>query len=405
MSAVTITDAETLVRERLEELLAKGDTTDVPGFWGLQYDLGLAWVHFPVGFGGLGVAPSLQQIVNEALKDLGTVGGPRAGLIGLGMAAPTIAVHGTDAQRQRYLRPLFTGEEFWCQLFSEPGSGSDLASLSTRAVLDGEEWVINGQKVWTSGGHLSDHGILVTRTNPNAPKHRGLTYFIVEMHAPGVDVRPLRQMTGGAEFNEIFLTDVRIPDSDRLGDVGTGWHVALTTLMNERVTIGSRQMPRGSGVIAEAVRVYEQRGHHDKARQDQLMKLWAANETLRLISLRANEARKAGTPGPEGSVGKLQFAELNKATTELAVDLLGEDGQLYATYELVDRPGHIHSGGLSYEPTEDDTLRRMFLRARANSIEGGTSEVMRNILAERVLGLPGDVRTDKDRPWIEVPRN
>jgi alkylation response protein AidB-like acyl-CoA dehydrogenase len=405
MSSGVVTDAESLVRERVEELLAKGDASDTTAFWGLQYDLGLAWVHFPQGFGGLGVSPQYQQIVADAVADLGPVGGQRAAAVGLGMSAPTVAVHGTDEQRQRYLRPLFTGEKWWCQLFSEPGSGSDLAGASTRAVRDGDMWVVNGQKVWTSGAHYSDHGTLLARTDPNVPKHNGLTYFIVDMHAPGVDVRPLRQMTGEAEFNEVYFTDVHIPDSDRIGDAGAGWHVAVTTLMNERVAGDRNQPPRGSGVIADAARLWGEHGHNNRARQDELMKLWAANEAVRLTNMRAIEGRKSGMPGPEGSTGKLGRAELNKAITELAVDLMGAAGQLYATYDLVDRPGHPKSGGLTYDPSEDDILQRSFLRARSSSIAGGTSEVMRNILGERVLGLPGDIRTDRDKPWSEVPRN
>ena len=311
------------------------------------------------------------------------------------MAAQTVYAHGTDEQRHRYLKPLFTGEEIWCQLFSEPGAGSDVAALSTRAVRDGDEWVVNGQKVWTTLAHVARWGLLVARTDPDQPKHKGMTYFVVDMTAPGVEVKPLRQITGDAEFNEVFFTDVRIPDNERLGDIGEGWRVALTTLMNERVAIGSGVAPRGSGPIAEAVKLYQERRAGDEAMRDRLMSLWVAVEVTRLTNLRAAENRRRGTPGPEGSTGKLAFAELNKQVYELCMELLGAEGMLYGSYEIE----------RSASAMQSKTLQQAFLRARANSIEGGTSEIMRNILGERVLGLPGDVRVDKELPWSQVPRS
>jgi alkylation response protein AidB-like acyl-CoA dehydrogenase len=310
------------------------------------------------------------------------------------MGAPTIVTHGSDEQQARYLRPLFTGEEIWCQLFSEPGAGSDVASLSTRAVRDGDEWVVNGQKVWTTLAHVARFGMLIARSDPDAAKHKGMTYFVVDMHAPGVEVRPLRQMTGDAEFNEVYLTDVRIPDSHRLGAVGEGWRVSLTTLMNERVSIGGATPPRGSGLIAEAVRVWEERGG-SAVQRDRLARLWIEAEVLRLTNIRASQARRMGSPGPEGSIGKVMAAELNKRITTLAIDLLGAEGMSYGSYEMKRSTSAM---GFS-------TIQQAFLRMRANSIEGGTSEILRNILGERVLGLPGDIRVDKDRPWSEVPRS
>jgi alkylation response protein AidB-like acyl-CoA dehydrogenase len=312
------------------------------------------------------------------------------------MAAPTIAVHGTAEQRARYLRPLFSGQEIWCQLFSEPGSGSDLAGLATRAVRDGDVWIVNGQKVWTTLGHIARFGLLVARTDPDLPKHLGLTYFICDMQAEGVDVRPLRQMTGDAEFNEVYLSDVRLSDDLRLGGEGEGWRVAMTTLMNERVSIGGGRSQRGSGAIGVAVDVWKATGHDDPARRDQLMRLWVAAEVNRLTNIRAGQMRRTGTPGPEGSVAKLTFAELNQAISELCVDLMGAEGQLYPDY---DNPRRESVGFWTGDP------RYFFLRARANSIEGGTSEVLRNILGERVLGLPGEPRVDKDLPWRDVPRS
>jgi len=388
---------EQLVNERLDALLAEHGpkATDARTFLGAQFDAGLAWVHFPEGYGGLGVSPKLQRVVNERIA---AAGGPNSywrNPIGSGMGAPTVVTHGTEAQKQRYLRPLFTGEEIWCQLFSEPGAGSDVASLATRAVRDGDEWLVNGQKVWTTLAHLSKWGMLVARTNPDAPKHRGLTYFVVDMHAPGVEVRPLRQITGEAEFNEVYFTDVRIPDSERLGDEGDGWRVSLTTLMNERVSIGGAIQPKGSGPIAEAVKIWEGKGHDDPALKDELMRLWTEAEVNRLTNIRASLMRAVGTPGPEGSTAKLAFAELNKRVYEFCLTLMGPEGMLYGSYEMI-RPETAMGA---------DSLQKAFLRARANSIEGGTSEVMRNILGERVLGLPGDVRVDKELPWAQVPRS
>ncbi|HZI37714.1 MAG TPA: acyl-CoA dehydrogenase family protein, partial [Acidimicrobiia bacterium] len=317
-------------------------------------------------------------------------------IIGHGMAAPTIVAHGTPEQRARYLKPLFAGQEIWCQLFSEPGAGSDLAGLSTRAVRDGDEWIVNGQKVWTTLAHIARFGLLVARTDPDVPKHRGLTYFILDMQAEGVDVRPLRQLTGDSEFNEVYMNDVRVPDDLRLGGEGEGWRVSMTTLMNERVAIGGGRAKRGSGAIAQAVDVWKSTGCDDPVRRDHLMKLWVAAEVNRLTNMRAGQLARAGTPGPEGSVGKLAFAELNQAISELCVDLMGAEGQLYTDYES---PRRESVGFFTGDP------RYFFLRARANSIEGGTSEVLRNILGERVLGLPGEPRTDKDLPWRDVPRS
>jgi len=401
----TISSDEKLVRERVAELLGTHDpaTTELKDFWGAQYDLGLAWVHFPEGFGGLGVSPKLQEVVAEGMRRAGAPVGLNYGRnpIGYGMGAPTVVTHGSEAQKRRYLRPLFTTEEIWCQLFSEPGAGSDVASLSTRAVRDGDEWTVNGQKVWTTLAHVARWGMLVARTDPEQPKHKGLTYFVVDMHAPGVEVRPLRQMTGDAEFNEVYFTDVRIPDAERLGGVGDGWRVSLTTLMNERVSIGGGLAPRNSGPIGEALRIWKERELSDPVLRDRLVQLWVESEATRLTNMRAAANRKMGTPGPEGSTGKLAFAELNKKVYELCVDLLGPDGMLYRSYEM-SRPAVADLDGTTSGGRD---IGRAFLRSRANSIEGGTSEIMRNILGERVLGLPGDVRVDKELPWAQVPHS
>ncbi len=391
----TTGNEERRVDELLDRLLSEHDPHgDRFAFMGAQFDLGLAWVWFPEGHGGLGLAPRLQRRIDERL-DAATEHRPRTfDILGHGMGAPMLIAHGTEAQRRRHLRPMFTGEEVWCQLFSEPGAGSDLAGLSTRAVADGDEWVVDGQKVWTTVAHVAKWGMLVARTDPDVPKHRGLTYFILDMEAPGVEVRPLRQITGEAEFNEVYLTGVRIPDSARVGAPGDGWRVAMTTLMNERVAIGGRAEERGEGAIADLLAVWRA-GDRDPARRDELMRLWAAAETLRLTNLRAEANRAAGTPGPEGSIVKLVYAELNKHIYELATDLMGPAGMGYDTYAFTrPEPG---------SPSGTD-VRRRFLRVRANSIEGGTSEIMRNIIGERVLGLPGEPRVDKDLPWSRVRR-
>ncbi|MCB0996569.1 MAG: acyl-CoA dehydrogenase family protein [Acidimicrobiales bacterium] len=386
-------DPEQRLVELTDRLLAENDPTDRTAFLGAQFDAGLAFVHFPDGAGGLGLAPKLQKVVDERIV---AAGGPaRAGDIGHGMAAPTIAACGTPEQRGRWLRPLFTREEVWCQMFSEPGAGSDVAGLATRAVRDGDEWVVNGQKVWTSLAHASRWGLLLARTDPEAAKHKGMTYFVIDLHQPGVEVRPLRQLTGQAEFNEVYFTDALVADADRLGDVGDGWRVALTTLMNERVSIGGGVRERGEGTIEWALDAWRAGNGADPVMRDRLVRLWVEAEVLRLTNMRAAAARKAGTPGPEGSVGKLFSAELNQRITELAVTLMGPAGMTYDEgYDLDPERFHNYRSAQGW-----------FLRSRANSIEGGTSEIMRNILGERVLGLPGDLRVDKDRAWSDIPRS
>src|SRR5258708_29365227 len=314
----------------VDDLLAAHDprNTDSITFRGAQYDRGLAWVHFPSGFGGLGLEGRLQRHVDTRLREAGSPPPQSMLFFNLFLAAPTMVTHGSDELRKRALRPMFTGEDVWCQLFSEPGSGSDLAGLSTRAVRDGDEWIVSGQKVWNTLAHLANKGMLVARTDPELPKHKGLTYFMVDMHAPGVEVRPLRQITGEAEFNEVYLTDVRIPDADRIGDIGDGWRVSMTTLMNERTTIGAGVggPRRGGGSIAEAIYTWKKIDNHSPARRDQLMKPWCDAEVLRLTNMRASQKARAGNPGPEGSISKLAFSSLNKAVYEWCIDALGPAG-------------------------------------------------------------------------------
>jgi alkylation response protein AidB-like acyl-CoA dehydrogenase len=399
LPAVAASSDEARVAALVEELVTEcpPDRTKPSTFLGAQFDKGLAWVHFPEGHGGLGLSPKLQKLINERLFAAGAPNPVVRNPIGHGMCGPTVVVWGSEAQKARYLRPLFTGEEVWCQLFSEPGAGSDVAGLSSKAVRDGDEWIVNGQKVWTTLAHMARWGLLIARTDTEAVKHNGITAFVVDMQAPGVEVRPLRQMTGEAEFNEVYFTDVRIPDAERLGAPGEGWRVSLTTLMNERVSIGGAIPAKGSGAIREAVRAWQElpEGDRTKERRDGLTKLWIEAEILRLTNIRASQNRKLGTPGPEGSIAKLHMADLNKKIYDFAVGLRGANGMLYGSYGLL-QP----ETAMGY-----DTVEKAFLRSRANSIEGGTSEIMKNILGERVLGLPGDVRVDREVPWSQVPRN
>ncbi|WGY02868.1 acyl-CoA dehydrogenase family protein [Nocardioides sp. QY071] len=389
------------LRALVADFLAGHDprTTDRLEFLRARYDAGLAWVAYPQGHGGRGLPQAMQPEVDRLFAEAGAPDNrPGTNGIGLGMAAPTILSYGTEEQKDRFLRPLWTGEEIWCQLFSEPGAGSDLANVSTRAVRDGDGWVVNGQKVWTSGAHNARYAILVARTDPDQPKHFGLTYFLCDMTDPGVDVRPLRQITGEAEFNEVFLTDVRIPDSQRLGAEGEGWKVANATLNNERVSIG-RSAERESGMIGVVARTW--REHPEKRTSelhDRLLRLWAEAEVFRMTGARLRQKLAQGQPGPEGSAMKLAFARIAQQLSGLELEILGEDGLRYESdrgWSMV-RPETVDFTG------RDAGYR--YLRAKGNSIEGGTSEILRNVVAERVLGLPGEHRVDKTLPWKEIPR-
>jgi len=399
--SVAITDDE--LKQRTEALIEEVDphATDQYTFRGAQYDAGLAFVHFPEGKGGLGLSRSKQAVVDQVLRDAKV---PYHDLmvnpIGIGMGAPVVLNHGTEEMHEKHLKKIFTGEDIWCQLFSEPTHGSDVAGIPSRAIRDGDEWLVNGQKVWTTLAHLSNYGMLLTRTNPDTPKHKGLSYFILDMHSPGVEVRPLYQITGEAEFNEVFLTDVRIADNQRLGDEGDGWRVAITTLMNERVALGGGSGGKGGGPIRTLINLWntkkDELGQHDrKVMRDQVADLWIRAEILRLTNQRAKVLAKSGDAGPGGSVGKLFSAELNQKIFEACMSLEGAEGMLHpAGYPMV----------RSEEAHGSSSVSGQFLRSRANTIEGGTSEIMRNILGERVLGLPGDVRVDKDVAWSEIPR-
>ncbi|HET7017157.1 MAG TPA: acyl-CoA dehydrogenase family protein [Streptosporangiaceae bacterium] len=387
------------LRDQVAKFLAKNDpkTTERLEFVRARFDAGLAWVHYPAGLGGQGLPRTMQKVVDaEFTAAQAPTNRPERNAIGLGMAAPTILAYGDDEQKKRWLRPLWTGEEIWCQLFSEPGAGSDLANLATRAVRDGDHWIVNGQKVWTSSAHMAKRALLVTRTDPDVPKHKGLTYFSVDMTSPGVEVRPLRQATGEAEFNEVFLSDVTIPDTDRIGEVGQGWAVSTATLMNERVALGAFQLPREGGMIGFSATTWRENpekrtpGLHDK-----LLRLWVAAEVSRLSGERLRQQLAAGQPGPEGSGAKLVYAKLNQEIADFEIELQGGAGLRYSDWSMRRPEGADFYG-------RDAGYR--FLRSKGNTIEGGTSEILRNIVAERVLGLPPEIRLDKDKPWKDLPR-
>ncbi len=347
---------------------------------------------WPKEYGGLSGDPWMQQIVREELGRyrLPTVS---MNLLGVGLAGPTIIEHGTPEQKARYLAKILTAEEIWCQLFSEPGSGSDLASLSTRAVRDGDEWILNGQKVWTSIAHAANFGMLLARTDPDVPKHDGLTYFIVDMKAPGVEVRPLRQITGSEEFNEVFFTDARTPDVNRIGEIGDGWRVARTTLMNERVTLSGVSLDRVAflgGVRKDPWQSFLETipDRTSPVLRNRLAQLYIDQEVKDVTAFRAAAARAAGRqPGPEGGVSKIFNAELNQRRSEAAVDAAG-------------------LGGVAWMPgdTAAETRAYTFLRARANTIEGGTSEILRNQIAERMLGLPREPDAERGLAWSKTRR-
>ncbi len=403
------TMSEEELRQRTRALLAEAhpDEVDRVTFRGTQFDHGLAWVHFPEGHGGLSLTPNQQAIVNDEIRKNAKTfyNDLELNPIGIGMGGPVVLTYASEEWKKRLLRPMFTCEEIWCQLFSEPSAGSDVAGLSSRAVRDGDEWVVNGQKVWTTLAHISKWGMLVTRTNPDVPKHKGLSYFLLDMESPGVEVRPLYQITGEAEFNEIFLTDVRIPADRMLGEEGNGWQVAITTLMNERTALGGGSGHRRAGPTATLQTLWNERdktgrsASADAILRDRVTQIHIEAELLRLTGLRARAATRAGAnPGPEGSVGKLAQSEIYKRTWETCLDVLGRESLLFEEGYELRRPAE---GSRNAE----QLAKYQFLRSRANSIEGGTSEVMRNILGERVLGLPGEPRVDKAVAWKDIPRS
>ncbi len=353
-------------------------------------EAGYARITWPKGMGGIGGTPMQSIIFNqeESKYDVPT-GGPFA--IGLGMCIPTVMAYTNDAVKARYVKPAVEGTEVWCQLFSEPAGGSDVAALKTRAVKEGDTWTINGSKIWTTGAQFSDYGLLLTRTDPNVPKHKGLTMFFLSMKSPGVEVRPIKQASGASGFNEIFFTDVKIPDSQRVGEVGQGWQVALTTLMHERLAVGGGQ---GGGLdvpqllqLARTLELEDGPAIKNAAVREKIADWYVRSAGLKYTTLRTMTALSRGQqPGPEASIAKVVVASKLQDLSAFAMELEGEAGAITGS----DAPmqGMFQQGWLS---------------APGLRIAGGTDEILRNIIAERVLGLPGDVRVDKDVPFNKVP--
>jgi len=332
------------------------------------YDAGYVGLTWPQEYGGKGAPYSHQAIL---LEETARAEAPQhMNVIGLGMAGPTIIAHGTEEQKARYLPKILSVEEIWCQGFSEPGAGSDLAAARTSARLDGDHFVVDGQKVWSSFAHIADWCILVTRSDPDSEKHAGLTYMLVDMHSPGVEVRPLRQITGEAEFNEIFFTGVEVPVENVLGEIGQGWGVAMTTLLHERATLGFALTAMLEVNVRKLLTLARERADGDPLLRDRVAREWIEQRALRLTNYRSlTQLIKTGMPGPEGSVSKLHWSESNQRLTKLALELLGPGSQV----------GNGDAAGYwQYQQ----------LRSRGNTIEAGTSEILRNIIAERVLGLP-----------------
>jgi alkylation response protein AidB-like acyl-CoA dehydrogenase len=353
-------------------------------------DAGWACITWPKQYGGRGATAIQSVIWNQEESHYKTP--PNIFGIGQGMLGPTIMVHGTDEQKQRYLRPMLRGEEIWCQLFSEPSAGSDLAGLRTSAVRDGDDWILNGQKIWTTGAQYCRWGMIVTRSDPNAEKHRGITYFIVDMQSPGIEIRPIKQINGVSGFNEVFFSDVRVPDRNRVGAVNEGWRGALTTLMNERHSIGSGAS--GGPDFNDLVRLAQetdwdgQPAFEDAAVRQRLARFYIRLKGLQYTGYRTQTALSHGvTPGPESSIGKLVGAPLRQEMASFAVDLQGSVGA------LLDAAG----------APQEAAWQQSYLSSPGLRLAGGTDEILRNIIAERVLGLPPEIRVDKDLPFKDVP--
>lgn len=353
----------------------------------LKQENGWACLNWPKAFGGRGATPMEMIIWNQEEARYNVPTQPFA--IGLGMCGPVVMGFAGEDQRAAYLPKMASGEEIWCQLFSEPAGGSDVANLRTRAVQDGDEWVINGQKIWTSGAQYCDYGILLTRTDPSVPKHQGLTMFIVDMKAPGVEVRPIKQASGKSGFNEVYFTDVRIKDDHRLGAVGEGWKVSIVTLMNERLAVGSASGPDAKEMLAlaQTLEVDDRPALENKAVRDRIATWHCEQSGLHFTKLRVQSAMSRGeTPGPENSITKIVSANKLQGIGSYGMDLMDMGGI------LVDQDG------------QDDSFYGAWMSAPGLRIAGGTDEILRNIIAERVLGLPGDIRVDKSIPFTEVPQ-
>jgi len=369
--------------------LRSGDVLAAGKAWQKRkYDGGWACLHWPKEYGGRGATPIERVIWQQEEGVYAKLSSPF--LIGQGMCAPTMMTYATEDQNRRYLPPLASGEAVWCQLFSEPVAGSDLAGLRTRAEKQGDHWVVNGQKIWTSGAHYSNHAILLTRTDPGVAKHDGLTMFFIDMKSPGIEVRPIKQVKGQSGFNEVFFTDLRIPDDQRLGAPGQGWKVSLTTLMNERLSIGAG-MPTGFPELLDFCCQFDTGNGLaiDDPTVRSRLATWAVRTSgLRYTAYRSISALSRGeTPGPENSIGKLVAGQTLQEIAMFALDLQGQAG-------IMTDPAQVEAAG---------RFQAMLLRSPATRIEGGTDEILRNIIAERVLGLPADMRADRGLPFNQIP--
>jgi alkylation response protein AidB-like acyl-CoA dehydrogenase len=381
---------EELKKSSLGRTVLKGaNVLDVAKAWQKKKAVaGWACLHWPKEYGGRGASPIERVIWQQEEGAFGKLS--FTFIIGHGMCGPTMMAYAGEEHKRRYLPPLASGEDIWCQLFSEPAGGSDVAGLRTRAEKRGDDWIINGQKIWTSGAHYSDYGILLTRTDPTVPKHKGLTMFFLSMKSPGIEIRPIKQANGNSDFNEVYFTDVKIPDSQRLGAVNDGWNVSLTTLMNERMSIGggmatgfSELFDFCSNLMLEDGPAIDDRNVRSK------LATWAVRASgLKYTNMRAiSSLSKGERPGPENSIGKLVAGSMIQDIAAYAMDLQGAAGVLSG-------PEDAEVAG---------RFQAMLLRAPGTRIEGGTDEIMRNIIAERVLGLPGDIRVDKDVPFNQIP--
>jgi acyl-CoA dehydrogenase len=380
-------EADTAV---LEERSDPGTIDRAKAWQAKKADGGWACMTWPKEYGGRGATPIQSVIWGQEERRFRTP--PNIFAIGQGMLGPTIMAHGTDAQKKRYLRPMLRGEEIWSQLFSEPAAGSDLAGLQTRAVRDGEDWVVNGQKIWTTGAQYSKWGMVLTRTDPGAVKHAGITYFIVDMESPGIEIRPIKQINGGRSFNEVFFSDVRIPHETVVGKVDDGWRGAITTLMNERASIGSGAGGVGVKDLLRLARTTDWEGRpalDDPSVRERIADFYVKSKGLEYTGYRTLTALSRGqTPGPESSIGKLVGAPLRQEMASFAMDLEGILGSLYASEDAPD----------------DAAWQRSWLAAPGLRLAGGTDEILRNIVAERVLGLPGEIRVDKELAFQDIPK-
>ncbi len=355
----------------------------------VKHDHGWAGIHWPEAYGGRDATP-MQRVIwgqEESKYDVPTA----PFVIGLGMCAPTLMAYATEEQKRAFLPPMASGQDIWCQLFSEPAGGSDLANMQTRAERDGDDWVVNGQKIWTSGAHYADYGILVTRSDPTVPKHQGLTFFFLDMHSPGIEIRPIKQISGQANFNEVFFTDVRIPDAQRLGGVGQGWQVSMTTLMNERLAVGGSGGADVQDMIrlAQSVDIDDKPAITDRAVRAKIAEWYCKSSGLKYTKARVLSALSRGaTPGPENSIAKIVNAGILQDMGTFGLDLLDMGG-------ILTDPERAPFDGKFYDA---------FMRSPAMRIAGGTDEILRNIIAERVLGLPQDIRVDKGVPFNQVPQ-